>query len=124
MSRTVEFTVRAADVAGLRCPPVALTDGSPDPVRVAVPVRGLDGVVDLPLDGRVAARVQGLLRFRRFGFRVLMPAFCVVNAAFIAAQVLTDLAESQLDWRLGWVVLGFNAVVLIVAAAGAAEYAR
>jgi hypothetical protein len=122
LSRTAELAVHIDDVAGLRWPSVALTDASPDPVRVAVPVRGLDGPVDLPLDGRAAARLQSLLRVRRFWFRALLPVYCVVNVAFTAGQVLTDLARTQFGSRVGWVVFGFNVVVLGVAVVGALRY--
>ncbi|MFI5911799.1 hypothetical protein [Dactylosporangium sp. NPDC051541] len=119
MNRTVALVINADHVAGVRWPAVALSDGSPDPVRVAVPVRGLDGPVDLPLDRRAADRMRHFVRFRRFGFRVLMPVFGVVTIAYFAARIL---AGSALAERLGWLMLGFYVVFFFVMATGALRY--
>jgi len=97
---------------GLSVPPVAITDGSADPVWVELPVRGAylysrnRRLLRLPFDAPTAAVAGRWLRFERRRRLVLTPIFITLMLA--AAAMLLFVDDSRFDEvRLGLYVAGF-----------------
>jgi hypothetical protein len=112
---SMNVLVPLSAVAGLAVPPVAITDGSADPVWVDVPSRGgwLYGrapTLRLPFDPAAAAVVQHWLRHQRRRRAVVAPVLLTL--------LLAALATFRLDAH-SWVfpvLLAVNAAIALRAA--------